>query len=172
VKGEILAREGKQMNIVTGIMRQLRRVECLRAATEAPTFSREGALADLADAVLVHTSTAEAVLAGLERAPVASAFGAHRVHHACVKMALFHVATCKDDALPDQLAVLGGVLREHARHEAVLVNALRSSLGEELLDELGAELAKVHVLALLGRRPGGPVSARLAAVRKPLRCLP
>jgi hypothetical protein len=79
-------------------------------------------------------------------------------------MALFHVATCKDDALPYQLEVLGTVLHEHAVHEAGLVQTLRSTFGEGLLDDLGAELSKLHVRALLGKRPG-PASARALTSR-------
>jgi hypothetical protein len=135
------------MNVVTRIMRQHRHIQRLHGFVKAESHPCDAKMADLVEAVLVHTSSTEALLAKIRDEQVERDLEAHRMHHSRAKLAFFRVATCHEAAFARELAKLESVLREHAQHEARLVQSLSEALGDELLDVLGEQMAMLEPAA-------------------------
>jgi hypothetical protein len=135
------------MNVVTRIMRQHRQIQRLHASVKAESHPCDATMADLVEAVLVHTSTTEALLSKVRDERVERDLEAHRVHHSRAKLAFFRAATCAQAAFARELAQLESVLREHAQHEARLVQSLADALGDELLEVLGDQMAMLEPAA-------------------------
>jgi len=135
------------MNVVTRIMRQHRQIQRLHALVRTEGRPCDAAMADLVEAVLVHTSSTESLLSRISDEHVARDLEAHRVHHSRAKLAFFRVATCPEAAFAHELAQLESVLREHAQHEARLVQSLAEALGEEFLEVLGEQMAMLEPAA-------------------------
>lgn len=136
------------MNVVTRIMRQHRHIQRLHGLVKAERHSCEAdadadadsKMADLVEAVLVHTSSTETLLAKIRDERVERDFEAHRVHHSRAKLAFFRAATCPKTAFARELAQLESVLREHAQHEAKVVQSLTHAFGEDVLEVLGDQM--------------------------------
>jgi hypothetical protein len=140
------------MNVVTRIMRQHRQIQRLHTFLKAESHPCDATMADLVEAVLVHTSSTEALLTRIRDERVVRDLEAHRVHHSRAKLAFFRVATCPEAAFARELAQLESVLREHAQHEARLVQSLAEALGEEFLEVLGEQMAMLEPAAELSAR--------------------
>jgi hypothetical protein len=132
------------MNVVTRIMRQHREIQRLHGFVKAESHPCDATMADLVEAVLVHTSSTEALLLRICDERVVRDLEAHRVHHSRAKLAFFRVATCPEAAFAREIAQLESVLREHAQHEARLVQILAEALGEDLLEVLGEQMAMLE----------------------------
>jgi hypothetical protein len=132
------------MNVVTRIMRQHRQIQRLHSSVKAESHPCDTTMADLVEAVLVHTSTTEALLTKVRDERVERDLEAHRMHHSRTKLAFFRVATCHEAAFARELAQLEAVLRDHAQHEARLVQSLTEALGDDLLEVLGEQLAMLE----------------------------
>lgn len=132
------------MNVVTRIMRQHRQIQRLHGLVKTEYRPSDATMADLVEAVLVHTSSTEALLAKVHDERVERDLEAHRVHHSRAKLAFFRVATCPEVTLPRELAQLEFVLREHAQHEAKVVQSLTLAFGEDLLEVLGEQMATLE----------------------------
>jgi hypothetical protein len=135
------------MNVVTRIMRQHRQIQRLHAFVKAEGRPCDTSMADLVEAVLVHTSSTESLLSRISDERVARDLEAHRVHHSRAKLAFFRAATCSETAFAAELAQLEAILREHAQHEARLVQSLAEALGEEFLEVLGEQMAMLEPAA-------------------------
>jgi hypothetical protein len=135
------------MNVVTRIMRQHRQIQRLHSSVKAESHPCDATMADLVEAVLVHTSTTEALLTNVRDERVERDLEAHRIHHSRTKLAFFRVATCPEAAFVRELAQLESVLREHAQHEARLVQSITEALGTDLLEVLGDQLAMLEPAA-------------------------
>lgn len=129
------------MNVVARIMRQHRQIQRLQGLVRAESRPSDRAMADLVEAVLVHTSATETLLATVRDERVARDVEAHRVHHSRAKLAFFRAATCAEAAFARELAQLESVLREHAQHEAKVVQSLTHAFGEDVLEVLGDQMA-------------------------------
>lgn len=134
------------MNVVTRIMRQHRHIQRLHGLVKAERHpcDADARMADLVEAVLVHTSSTETLLAKIHDERVERDVDAHRVHHSRAKLAFFRVATCPEGAFARELAQLECVLREHAQHEAKVVQSLTHAFGEEVLEVLGDQMAMLE----------------------------
>ncbi|HEX8796345.1 MAG TPA: hypothetical protein VF765_35585 [Polyangiaceae bacterium] len=128
------------MNVVTRIMRQHRHIQRLHGLVKVESHPCDATMADLVEAVLVHTSSTEMLLAKIRDERVERDVEAHRVHHSRAKLAFFRVATCPQDVFARELAQLESVLREHAQHEAKVVQSLTHAFGEEVLEVLGDQM--------------------------------
>ena len=135
------------MNVVARIMRQHRQIQRLHGMVKTECHPFDAMMADLVEAVLVHTSTTEALLAKVRDERVERDVEAHRVHHSRAKLAFFRVATCPEATVAGELAQLESVLREHAQHEAKVVQSLTMALGEDLLEVLGEQMAMLEPAA-------------------------
>jgi hypothetical protein len=132
------------MNVVARIMRQHRHIQRLQGMVKTECQPFDAMMADLVEAVLVHTSTTEALLGKVRDERVERDLHAHRVHHSRAKLAFFRVATCPEVTLAGELAQLESVLREHAQHEAKVVQSLTLAFGEDLLEVLGEQMAMLE----------------------------
>lgn len=132
------------MNVVTRIMRQHRHIQRLQGLVKAECRPCDATMADLVEAVLVHTSSTETLLSKIHDERVERDLEAHRVHHSRAKLAFFRVATCHEAAFAGELAQLESVLREHAQHEAKVVQSLTHAFGEEVLEVLGDQMAMLE----------------------------
>lgn len=132
------------MNVVTRIMRQHRHIQRLHGLVKTESRPCDGTMADLVEAVLVHTGSTETLLGRIRDERVERDLEAHRVHHSRAKLAFFRVATCPEAAFARELAQLESVLREHAQHEAKVVQSLTHAFGEEVLDVLGEQMAMLE----------------------------
>jgi hypothetical protein len=141
------------MNVVTRIMRQHRQIQRLHALVKAESRPCDATMADLVEAVLVHTSSTEALLTKIRDERVVRDLEAHRLHHSRAKLAFFRAATCPEAAFAHEVVQLESVLRDHAQHEARLVQSLAEALGEDLLEVLGEQMAMLE--------PAGEPSARI-----------
>lgn len=135
------------MNVVSRIMRQHRQIQRLQGLVRAESRPSDAAMAELVEAVLVHTSATESLLATVRDERVERDLEAHRVHHSRAKLAFFRVATCPEAALARELGQLEAVLREHAQHEAAVVQSLTHVFGEDVLEVLGEQLAMLEPAA-------------------------
>lgn len=135
------------MNVVTRIMRQHRHIQRLHGLVKTDLRPCDAAMADLVEAVLVHTSSTEALLAKIRDERVVRDVEAHRVHHSRAKLAFFRVATCSEAAFARELRQLESVLSEHAQHEAKVVQSLTHAFGEEVLEVLGDQMAMLEPAA-------------------------
>ncbi len=95
-------------------MRQHRQIQRLHALVKAESRPCDAAMADLVEAVLVHTSSTEALLTKIRDERVVRDLEAHRVHHSRAKLAFFRAATCPEAAFAHEVLQLESVLREHA----------------------------------------------------------
>jgi hypothetical protein len=132
------------MNVVSRIMRQHRLIQRLQGIVRAESRPSDAAMADLVEAVLVHTSATETLLATIRDERVERDLEAHRVHHSRAKLAFFRAATCPEAAFARELAQLESVLREHAQHEAKVVQSLTHVFGEDVLEVLGEQMAMLE----------------------------
>ncbi len=135
------------MTVVTRIMRQHRLIQRLHGLVKVDSRPCDTTMADLVEAVLVHTSSTETLLAKIRDERVERDLEAHRVHHSRAKLAFFRVATCPEAAFARELAQLESVLREHAQHEAKIVQSLTHAFGEDVLEVLGEQMAMLVPLA-------------------------
>jgi hypothetical protein len=135
------------MNVVARIMRQHRQIQRLYCMVKTECQPFDAMMTDLVEAVLVHTSTTEALLVKVHDERVERDLEAHRVHHSRAKLAFFRVATCHEATLAGELARLESVLREHAQHEAKVVQSLTLAFGEDLLEVLGEQMSMLEPAA-------------------------
>ena len=145
------------MNIVASIMRQHRRIQRLHALIKSSqargTRLDERAMGDLAEAVLAHTGSTEELLGNVRDERIERDLQAHRMHHSRVKLAFFRVATCTEASLAAVLEQLESVLREHALHEAKVVQRLTQVFGEDVLEVLGEQMTMLDPAAAMPVEP-------------------
>ncbi|HEX8796953.1 MAG TPA: hypothetical protein VF765_38645 [Polyangiaceae bacterium] len=131
------------MNVVTRIMRQHRHIHRLQCALAMAPDVDEDAMATLGEAVSIHAGTTEALLATLRDEAIERDASAHRIHHARARLFLFRLATCPITEVTRERSLLAGVLREHALHEAKVLQNLMRAFGEDRLEVLGTQMSLI-----------------------------
>jgi hypothetical protein len=111
------------VDIITHIMRQHHRMQRLHRAL-LDGGDPGGATADLAEAMLIHTGSTEALLGCVDDGDVVRDLRAHRAHHERMKVALFQIAMGPVASLASELEVLERALLQHARHEIELLQSV------------------------------------------------
>jgi len=130
------------MNIVSCIMRQHRQIHRLQCVLGIASRLDEDTMSALGEAVSIHAGTTEALLATVQDEEVERDARAHRVHHARARVSLFRLATCPASDVAHERSLLAGALREHALHEAKVLQNLTRAFGEDRLD-LGTQMSLI-----------------------------
>lgn len=119
------------MTIVSDIIRQLQSIHRLERAIsfDAGNPVNGGSMFAVIEAVFEHIASEEVILRELSHPAVHTEWEAHRMRHTQARLGCFWVATCDGAHAPVRFDQLRAILREHARHEIIVVSALRVALG-------------------------------------------
>jgi hypothetical protein len=124
--------------IVSAIMWQLQRIQRLERDAVAddgkldrpmpgvgdPVFS-------VIDAVFSHIASEEQLLEAVSQGRVRAEWELHRIHHTQARLACFRLATSGENDRTARFQDLRAVLGGHARHEMLVVRALRDAMGSD-----------------------------------------
>lgn len=126
--------------IVSAIMWQLQRIQRLErdAVAEGRELGRPAAgigdpVFNVVDAVVSHIASEELLLEGISEAGLRAQWEVHRTHHTKARLACFRLATCGEDDRIARFEELRAILGGHARHEMLVVRALRDAAGTDAL---------------------------------------
>jgi hypothetical protein len=126
--------------IVSAIMWQLQRIQRLErdAVADAGELGRlppgiGDPVFNVIDAVLSHIASEELLLEARSESCVRAEWEVHRIHHTRARLACFRLATCGEDDRIGRFEDLRSVLGGHARHEMLVVRAIRDAAGGDAL---------------------------------------